>query len=423
MHDHVVQRRTDFPILSRTVHEHPLVYLDNAATSQKPQQVIDAIAAYYSMHNANVHRGVHQLSDESTTAYEDAHQRVAAFFGAADMEFIQTRNTTEAINAVRYGWADHVLEAGDVILLTLLEHHSNLVLWQEVAAQTGAVVEFVRVTDEGLLDMDDLASKLRQNPVKLLSIIHISNTLGTRVDLNAVAQLQATHAPEARLLVDAAQSAPHLPLDFSKLQALGGSASQGVDFLTFSGHKMLGPMGIGGLLVRRSLLEDDLFRPWLFGGGMISEVGEQETTFHHDLCERFVAGTPDVASLVGLAAACEYLDDIGMNAVAAHDRKLVAYALDALEEVDDITVVGPRDPDLRVGSVAFVHDTVHAHDVSQILDSQGIAVRSGHHCTQPLHDAMGWQGTVRASFQVYNTTEDIDALVQGLEKVRMVFGA
>lgn len=419
---HMKTTKKDFPILQRTVNGKRLVYLDNAATSQKPQQMIDAISEYYSQHNANVHRGVHQLSDESTTEYEKAHQRVAEFFGAADGEFIQTRNTTEAINAVRYGWADHVLNQGDVILLTLMEHHSNLVMWQQVSEQTGAILEFVRVTDDGLLDMEDLERKLRNNPVRLFSIVHVSNTLGTCIDLKAVSELKATHAPEAKILVDAAQSAPHIPLHFGKLQKHGGTAAQGVDFMTFSGHKMLGPMGIGGLLVRRSLLEDGEFRPWLFGGGMISDVKQQETTFHHDLCERFVAGTPDVASLVGLAAACDYLDDIGMDAVMEHDEELVAYALEKLQAEADITVVGPMDPSQRVGSVAFVHDSVHAHDVSQVLDSEGIAVRSGHHCTQPLHDAMGWQGTVRFSFQVYNSTDDIDAAVAALEKVRTVFG-
>jgi cysteine desulfurase/selenocysteine lyase len=413
---HLLQ--ADFPILAKHVHGKQLVYLDNAATSQKPVQVLQAIENYYTQHNANVHRGVHQLSDESTSAWVQARQTIAHFLGADQRELIMVRNTTEATNAVVYGWALHHLQADDVILTTQMEHHSNLVVWQQVAAQTGAQVVYVKVTANGELDQADFQGLVDQHAhkLRLVALTHVSNALGTLNPISALvaAIKDATRGQERppRILLDAAQSAPHLPLNFAQL---------GVDFLVASGHKMLGPMGAGILLVRRELLESNEMKPWLFGGGMISSVTEAGTEFHDDVVERFTAGTPDVASAVGLAAACEYLSALGMTAVEQHDRQLVAYALEQLGSVPELNIVGPGDAAHRVGSVAFLYQGVHAHDVAQVLDSQGIAVRSGHHCTMPLHLAMGWQATVRASFQVYTTTSDIDALVAGFQAVATTF--
>lgn len=400
--------KADFPILTRQVHGQPLIYLDNAATSQKPRQVIQAIVDYYEQHNANVHRGVHQLSDESTTLFENAHQRIAEFLGATKEELILVRNTTEAINGVAYAWADRNLKAGDVIVTTLMEHHANLVTWQEVCKRTGAELEFIDLTPDGQLNLEEFHARQANfaDRVKLVACSHVSNTLGT---VNPIEELQRLF-PQARMLIDGAQAVPHVPVNFHQLD---------VDFYVFSGHKMLGPMGIGGLLVKKELLVSGEFSPWLFGGGMISEVYADHTTFSEDLCERYVAGTPDVASTVGLAAACDYLSNIGMSHVQQHDQELVTYTLSQLSQVPEVTLVGPHTN--RVGSVAFTYHGVHAHDVAQILDSQGIAVRSGHHCTMPLHQHFKWQATIRASFQVYNSKHEIDQLVTALAKVQQVF--
>jgi cysteine desulfurase / selenocysteine lyase len=413
--------RKDFPILTKQVHDKPLVYLDNAATSQKPRPVVEAMTNYYYQHNANVHRGVHQLSDESTDEYEKARLKIASFFGAHPTELILVRNTTEALNGIAYGWADHQLKAGDVIWTSLMEHHSNLVVWQEVCRRTGAHLEYIPLVNNEQLDGDWIKQNLSEQ-VKMIAVSHVSNVLGT---VNPVAWLaRQAHSVGARLVVDAAQSAPHLPLNFHKL---------GADFMVFSGHKMFGPMGIGGLLVRRSILESEEMRPWLFGGGMIAEVHTSHTVYQPELEERFVAGTPDVASAVGLAAACSYLSDLSMTAVQGHDQKLVEYALARLAELREVQLIGPQfaietsdtewsqggEP-LRVGSVAFIYHGVHAHDVAQVLDGEGIAVRSGHHCTMPLHEQCGWAATTRASFQVYNKIEEIDSLIEGLLRVKRV---
>ena len=413
------QIKADFPILQRTVNGKPLVYLDNAATSQKPLQVIEAISEYYRSHNANVHRGVHALADESTTAWEESRLTIASYFAAEPDELILVRNTTEAINGVAYGWADHNLHQGDVILTSLMEHHSNLVVWQQVSKRTGARLEYISLTPEGRLDLDDLEDKMDafKTSVKLVALTHVSNTLGVVNPLETVLQLIKAKAPHARVLVDGAQSAPHLPINFASLS---------VDFFIFSGHKMLGPMGVGGLLVKKELLDKQELKPWLFGGGMISEVYCDKTTFHADSTELFTAGTPDVASAVGLAAACKYLNNIGMQQIAEYDSILVEYALEKLSEVRQLELVGPvtsQDGKLdRVGSVAFMYKGVHSHDVAQILDSEGVAVRSGHHCTMPLHTHFNWQATTRASFQIYNSQQDIDQLVDALEKVQKIFG-
>ncbi len=420
----VAKIKLDFPILSRKINDKDLVYLDNSATSQKPQTIITAITEYYTNHVANVHRGVHTLSDESTNLFEQSKQKIAHFFGAKKQELIFVRNTTEAINGVAYGWGEQNVVAGDVIVVTTLDHHSNIVVWQELAKRKHAELIFVGVTREGKLDLTNLDAVLKQfsAKIKLVAFPHVSNALGTVVPIAKVVELVKRANPQIRILVDGAQSAPHMPINFANMQ---------VDFYAFSGHKMLGPMGIGGLIVREELLKTDEMQPWLFGGGMISEVHESHTIFHDDLSERFVAGTPDVASAVGLAAACEYLQKLGMQAVLEHDLELVNYAVQELSKVENVVVVGPNfenTPELnrdshnpeRVGSVSFLYEGVHAHDVAQVLDSQGVAVRSGHHCTMPLHTSQNWIATTRASFQIYNSKEDIDFLVTALAKVKAV---
>lgn len=423
--------RSDFPILSKQIHGKPLVYLDNGATSQKPRQVIEAIVNYYENHNANVHRGVHQLSEESTQVFEDSRKVIANFFGADDEELVLVRNTTEAINAVAYGWGLDHLKKGDVVLTTQMEHHSNIVPWQEVCERTGAHLQFVKVDVNGRLDLSKLeteSDKLKDT-LKLVALTYVSNTLGTVNPIEKLVKIIRSQQPndpttQPLILVDGAQAAPHMPIDFHKLN---------VDFISFSGHKMLGPMGVGGLLVRKKLLDVHAMKPWLFGGGMIESVYEDHTNFHESPQERFTAGTPDVASTVGLAAACNYLSKLGMDSVEKHDQELVKYTIAKLQEFSQIKIVGPlpsttQQPNNlttvldRIGSVAFLYEGVHPHDIAQILDSEGVAVRSGHHCTMPLHTRFNWPGTVRISFQVYNTKDDIDVLVKALKKVKEVFG-
>ncbi|HZZ98896.1 MAG TPA: SufS family cysteine desulfurase [Candidatus Saccharimonadia bacterium] len=403
-----IQVRKDFPILKRKVHDgKSLVYLDSAATSQKPQVVIDAIVEYYQNHNANVHRGIHVLGDESTKLFYSAREKIAKFFGAESDELILVRNTTEALNTIVYAWAADHIGAGDTILCTEMEHHSNLVPWQQFAKKVGCRIEFVGVKEDGTLGMEDLRKKLVLG-VKLVAVAHVSNSVGVINPVSDIAELAKKVG--AKLVVDGAQSAPHLPINFHTL---------GCDFYAFSGHKMLGPMGIGGLIVKRETM--DKMKPALFGGGMIGEVSLDETTWA-DVPDKFIAGTPDVASTVGLAAACEYLNKLGMENVAKHDHELVAYALEQLKAIPQVKIFGPISAEKRCGSVAFSYEGVHAHDVAQILDSEGIAVRSGHHCTMPLHKKLRVIATTRASFNVYTTKEEIDALVNALQKVKVVFG-
>lgn len=416
--------KRNFPILSREIGGKKLVYLDNAATSQKPFSVVEAISSYYLNNNANVHRGVHTLSDESTTIFENSKSKIANFFGAKPQELIFIRNTTEAINGVAYGWGEENIVQSDVILVSILDHHSNIVVWQELCKRKNANLIFVGITKDGKLDLDDLDRKLKKfaGKIKLVALPHVSNALGSSIDLKIIikkvrvvsrssSSKNTKSSSGIKILIDGAQSAPHMPINFQKLD---------IDFFVFSGHKMLGPMGIGGLLVRERLLKDEQMKPWLFGGGMISEVHELHTNFHDDLNDRFIAGTPDVASAAGLAQACEYLENLRMEDVLKHDQELVAYALEKLSKIKNIEIVGPKDTN-RIGSVAFIYKGVHAHDVAQVLDSEGIAVRSGHHCTMPLHTSQNWIATTRASFQVYNSKEDIDALVLGLNKVAKIF--
>lgn len=399
--------KKDFPILSRKINDKLLVYLDSGATAQKPQQVLDAERAYYTQHNANVHRGAHTLGDEATQVYEEARAKVAQFIGGQTTEIVFVRNTTEAINLVAYSWGLDNLKQGDVIVSTLMEHHANLVPWQQVAKRTGARVEVVGVGDDGLLEMADYKEKLALKP-KMVVFGHVSNALGT---INPVAEMtKLAHKAGALVLVDGAQAVPHLSVDIGAI---------GCDFYAFSGHKMLGPMGIGVLWGREALLTT--MSPFLTGGGMIDEVYVDHATWA-ELPEKFEAGTPNVAGAVGLASAIDYLETLGMEMVRNHDQHIVEYALRALSGLPQVRLLGTHNAKLRSGSVSFEYQGVHAHDVATILDSDGVAIRSGHHCTMPLHNHLGVMASIRASFNVYTTTEDVDALVQALHKVKVVFG-
>ncbi len=399
--------RQDFPILKRVVNGKKLVYLDSAATAQKPSSVIAAERNYYEQHNANVHRGAHTLGDESTKLLAEARGAVARFVGAREEEVIFVRNTTEAINTVAYGWGGDQLQSGEVILATEMEHHSNLVPWQALAKRVGAKIELVKVKENGELDQDDYAKKLKLKP-KLVAIAHVSNALGT---INPIKEMVvAAHKVGAVVVVDGAQAVPHMNVNVAEL---------GCDFYAFSGHKMLGPMGIGVLWGRKKLLEE--MSPFLTGGGMISEVYPDHATWN-ELPDKFEAGTPNVAGAVGLAAAVKYLEQLGMDEVRRHDQEVVEYALKALEPIQEIRILGSKESSLRSGSVSFEYRGVHAHDVATVLDSEGVAVRSGHHCTMVLHQKMGIAASVRASFNVYTSTAEIEALVMALGKVKQVFG-
>lgn len=406
--------RADFPILSTKVHKDvPLVYLDSAATSQKPKAVLDAIIEYYQHNNANVHRGVHELGDRATRCFKSGREYIAHFFGAQSEELVLTRNATEALNFVAYTWGETHIGSGDTIIATTMDHHSNLVPWQELARRKGAKFQVVPLKPDGTLEYEWLKEQIHTNPtIKLIAFPHVSNTLGTRNDIQKIVSLvRLKRGNDIAIVVDGAQAAPHMSVSFDALD---------VDFYAVSAHKMLGPMGIGGVLVKRKILET--LQPWLFGGGMIGEVYDTSATFANDIEDRFTAGTPDVAGVIGWAKACEYLSDLGMDEVEKHNQAITAYALEKLAKIPSLSLIGPLDPVKRCGSVAFVYQGVHAHDVAQVLDSQGIAVRSGHHCTMPLHASLKIAASTRASFNVYTTTQEIDALVVALEKVKSVFG-
>jgi cysteine desulfurase/selenocysteine lyase len=400
--------REQFPIL-REKRAKPLVYLDSAATSQKPDQVLDAMNDYYSRYNANIHRGIYQIAEQATAAYEDSRARIARFIGAGSpREVIFTRNSTEAINLVAYSWARHNLKAGDAIVLTEMEHHSNLVPWHILAGERAIELRFLPITTDGQLDLSALPKLLADGRVKLVSFVHISNVLGT---VNPVLEIaRQAHAAGALVLVDASQSVPHCPVDVQALE---------VDFLAFTSHKMLGPTGIGGLYGRRELLE--AMPPFLGGGEMIREVKLSGSQWN-ELPWKFEAGTMAIAEAVGLGAAVDYLEGLGMDAVFAHDRELVAYALERLGEVPDLHVLGPS-ADKRGGVVAFTLGNIHPHDVATVLDDDGIAIRAGHHCAMPLHEKLGVPASARASFHCYSVPEDVDALVRGLHRARKVFGS
>jgi cysteine desulfurase/selenocysteine lyase len=398
--------RAEFPILSRQINGKPLVYLDSAATSQKPDAVIEVMDDYYRRYNANPHRGVYTISEEATAAYEAARQRVASFINAASpKEVVFTRNTTEAINLVRYSWGRANIRSGDRVLLTEMEHHSNLVPWQLLAQEVGARLEFLCIDDEGLLLLEGLERKLEG--VKLLAITHQSNTLGTINPIKPIAE--AAHRAGALVLVDGAQAVPHMPVDVQDI---------GVDFYAFSGHKMCGPTGIGVLWARRALLE--AMPPFLAGGDMIRRVHLTDASWN-DLPWKFEAGTPSVAEGIGLGAAVDYLKKFGMDSVRAHERTLVDYAMEKLQDIPEITIYGPSDPELHGGSISFTLPNIHPHDLATLIDRDGIAVRAGHHCTQPLMDRLGVPATTRASFYIYNRPEDVDQLVTGIQKAQKVF--
>ena len=402
------ERRADFPILAREVRPGvPLVYLDSAATSQKPLPVLEALDRYYRHSNANVHRGIHVLAEEATALYEGGREKVKRFINAASTkEVIFTRNATEAINLVAYSWGRANIHAGDVIVYTAMEHHSNLVPWQMLAEEKGARIVVIPVTDGGELDLTGLDDILALRP-RIVCVSQMSNVLGT---INPVTEIAArAHAAGALVLVDAAQSVPHLPVDVQTL---------GADFLAFSGHKMCGPTGIGVLWGRQALLE--AMPPFMGGGDMIRRV-YLDSFKPNELPYKFEAGTPAIAEAVGLGAAVDYLTGLGMEAVQAHEREIVTYALDRLEEVPGVKVYGPP-ADRRGGVAAFSLENVHPHDVAQVLDRDGIAVRAGHHCAMPLHDRYGLPATSRASFYLYNVPEDVDHLIDGLYKVKKVFG-
>jgi cysteine desulfurase/selenocysteine lyase len=404
----VERLRAEFPILAQEVHGRPLAYLDNAASSQKPERVIRAMRDFYARDNANVHRGIHELSRRSTEAYEDARVRVAAFLGIADpAELIWTRGTTEALNLVAASWGGANLRPGDEILLSVMEHHSNLVPWQLLAERTGARLRFLDVDEQGRLELGALDELLSER-TRVVSLAHVSNALGTVNPVREIAR--RAHAVGAIVVVDGAQSAPHLPVDVREL---------GCDFFAFSGHKMCGPTGIGGLWGRRELLE--AMSPWMGGGDMI-EVVELERSTYAGIPHRFEAGTPNIAGAVGLAAAADFLSEAGMERVQAHGAELMRYALDRLSEVQDLQVLGPRSPEERSGVVSFTLADVHPHDLATILDGAGVAIRAGHHCTQPLMRRMGLPATARASFYLYNTPAEVDRLIEALQHARTLFG-
>lgn len=391
--------KKDFPILSRKIGGEELVYLDNGATTQKPKKVIDSLVSYYENHNANVHRGVHTLSEEATDLYENARKKVAEFINANTEEIIFTSGSTESLNIVMYSWANAHIKKGDVILTTIAEHHSNFIPWQICAQRLGATLEFINITDDGLLDMSDLKSKLNSK-VKLIAISHASNVLGTIFSVKEICKLAKKHG--VVVSVDGAQGAPHLKVDVKSL---------GCDFYSFSGHKMLGPMGIGVLFVKKELL--NALEPHKYGGGMIERVSAEESSWA-GFPERFEAGTPNVADAIGLASAVEYLSTIGMDTVREHEVTLLDYALPKLLEITGLKIMGPLNSKDRSGLIAFSIDGLHGHDIAAVLNTKGIAVRSGHHCTMPLHKKMNIAASVRASFYIYNTKEDIDKLVDGI---------
>ncbi len=400
--------REDFPILHQQVNGHDLVYLDNAASSQKPLAVIEAMDRYYRRDHANVHRGIHELSRRATEAYDGARGTIARFFGIEDeAELIFTSGTTEAINLVARSWGDANIHEGDEILLSVLEHHSNIVPWQMLARRTGAVLRFLDIDAEGRLDLSELDDLLTER-TKLVAVGHVSNALGTEHPVAGIAE--RARSVGAKVLVDGAQSAPHMPVNVAEL---------GCDFFAFSGHKMCGPTGVGGLWGRRELLER--MPPFLGGGDMIHEVRLEASTYAK-IPARFEAGTPKIAEVIGLAAAVEYLDGIGMAAVHAHEAAITAYALDRLQEIPDMVIHGPKTAEARAGVISFTLADVHPHDLATILDGEGVAIRAGHHCTQPLMRKLGVGATARASFYLYNTEQEVDRLVDSLHSARRLFG-
>lgn len=399
--------REQFPILSREVHGRPLVYLDNAATTQKPQSVIDALSHYYSTMNANIHRGLHTLAEEATAAYEDVRKQVAAFIGAGShREVVFTRNTTESLNLLAYTLGSR-LRPGDEIVLTTAEHHSNLVPWQLVTQRTGAVLRFIELNDDQQIDVDAARAAINAN-TRIVSIVHMSNVLGSIAPVAEISEM--ARSVGAAMIVDAAQSAPHIPIDVNDL---------GVDYLAFSAHKMLGPTGVGVLWGRQELLAD--LDPFLGGGEMISVVTREESSWAA-LPHKFEAGTPNIADVVAFGAALDFLSDVGMDAIAAHDAELTHYAVERLSRLEGLDIYGPSDPTERSAVIAFNYRDIHSHDVATILDRSGVAIRAGHHCAQPLMRTLEVPATARASFYLYNERSEVDALVDGLLEAGERFG-
>ncbi|MCX7681975.1 MAG: cysteine desulfurase [Anaerolineae bacterium] len=391
--------RADFPVLAREVNGRPLVYLDNAASSQKPQVVLEAVAAFYRHHYAAVRRGVYTLSEEATAAYEEARDKVAAFINAPDRRSIVfTRNTTEAINLVAHTWGRANVGPGDRILVTEMEHHSNLLPWMLLCQEVGAELVYLPITDGGRLELPQL-ERLLDGPVRLVAVTHVSNVLGTVNPVQAI--VAQAHAAGALVLVDAAQSVPHMPVDVGVL---------GCDFMAFSGHKMCGPTGCGVLYGRVELLEH--MPPFLVGGGMIERVGFTGVSWA-SLPEKFEAGTPAIAEAVGLGAAVDYLERVGMEAIHAHEKALTAYAMESLAALPGVRLIGPPAEE-RSGVIAFTVASIHPHDLAYALDRQGIAIRAGLHCAQPLHERLGLAATARVSFYLYNTREEVERLVSAV---------
>ncbi len=392
----------DFPILKRKLDDNKLVYLDNAATSQKPGQVIDAITDFYSNHNANVHRGIHTLSEEATEMYENARKRVADFIGASrPEEVIFTKGTTESLNRVAISWGLQNLKEGDVVLITDFEHHSNLIPWQEEARMVGAKVEYLESDQNGEISLEQFKEKLHDR-VKLISIVHASNVLGTILPVKEMCKL--AREKNIKVCIDGAQAVPHMKVNVQSI---------GCDFYAFSGHKMLAPTGIGVLWAKKEILET--LEPYEFGGGMISEVTYEKSTWA-EIPEKFEAGTPNIEGAIGLGAAIDYLQNIGMDNIRNHEVELNKYALESLGKIKGVRIIGPLDPEKRTGLVSFTVEGVHSHDVAAVLNSIGVAVRSGHHCVMPFHKKLGLPATTRASWYLYNQKEDIDKLVEGINK-------
>ncbi|EMA55326.1 MULTISPECIES: aminotransferase class V-fold PLP-dependent enzyme [Halococcus] len=400
--------RDEFPILEREVGDgQHLAYLDNAATSQTPDRVVDAMSDYYRGTNANVHRGIHHLSQEASIAYEEAHDRLAEFVGASGgrEEMIFTKNTTEGLNLVAYAWGLNELGEGDEVVLSEMEHHSSLVTWQQIAKRTGADVQYIEIDDEGRLDMDH-AREVIGPDTEMVSVTHVSNTLGTINPIGDLADL--AHEHDSYIFADGAQAVPHQSVDVEALD---------VDFYAFSGHKMCGPTGIGGLYGKKAILE--AMEPFMYGGGMVRKVEFEGTTWA-DLPWKYEAGTPLIAEGIALAEAADYLDEIGLDRIDRHERDLADYAVERLNEFDDIEIYGPPAGE-RAGLVSFNLDGVHAHDLASIMNDHGVAIRPGDHCTQPLHDVLGTAASARASFYLYNTEDEVDTLIEAIDDARQLF--
>ena len=401
--------RKDFPILGRKIRDKPLVYFDNAATTQKPLSVIDAIRDYYMNYNSNIHRAVHQMAEEATHAYETTRQKVARFINSRSTdEIIFTRNATEAINLVSHSWGQDNIRGDDRIVITELEHHSNIVPWQVLCNQTRASLDYIEVDDGGCLDMDSYEKTLQNRKTRLISISEVSNVLGTIVPIREI--VKKAHAKDIPVLVDAAQSVPHMPVDVQATDC---------DFMVFSAHKMLGPTGVGILYVKKEILEE--LQPFISGGDMIKEVHKYETIYN-DLPYKFEAGTPNIADVIGFGAAMDYLNRLGMDKVRDHEIELTKYAMDAMKDIRGMTLYGPLDAKNKGGVISFNLGDIHPHDLATILNDHGIAIRSGHHCAQVLMEKFDLSAMSRASFYIYNTIEEVDKFINALNDARRLFG-